>query len=231
MSVTVTHNQPKLGAYMRKVAAKELPFALAVSLTRTAKAVQKAEEREMERGLDRPKPFTKNSLRTIPAKKAKPVAVVTFKDRGGVQIAGRYLEPQVKGGLRRRKGFEKALIGAGLMAGNEYAVPGRGVRLDRYGNLSRAAIRKMIEGATQRGGGPRGYFVPKQGSSLPRGIYQRAGRGGRKLKLLLLFVTDRPDYRRAFRFYRVARTVATRSFPGIFAKEFDKAIRTSRLLQ
>ena len=227
MVFVVTSNNKQFERHLNNVALRELPFATAVALTKTAKAIQSAEQRAMKRQLDRPKPFTLKSMRIIPAKKSSLSATILFKDTAtaGGAPAGRYLRPQVLGGSRRLKRFEKALIGMGAMRTNEFAVPGRRARLNSFGNVSNALIKNVLTSIRSKGGQ---FFVPSDRSTLPRGVYQRMAR--KKLKLIFVFVTDDPDYRKRYDFVGVARKTAMKAFPGIHRAEFTKAIANSRFL-
>ena len=74
---------------------KQVKFAAAVALTRTARAVKDAMPDVMNRELDRPTPFTTRGLFVTPARKDKLQAVVGFMER---QAA--YLKYQIAGGTR-----------------------------------------------------------------------------------------------------------------------------------
>lgn len=131
---------------------EQIPFAMALALTQTAKDVQAAEQKEMRDVFDRPTPYTLRSLFLRPATKQRLEAQVFFKDESGTTGKGtpatKYLLPQVFGGLRNQKRFERALQrSAKLPPGHDqeiYAVPGEGARLDSFGNLSRGQIVQIL---------------------------------------------------------------------------------------
>lgn len=56
----------------------------------------------------------------------------------------KYLLPEVFGGERRTKGFEKLLQEHGVMPANTFAVIGRGARPDAYGNLPNGQITAIL---------------------------------------------------------------------------------------
>jgi hypothetical protein len=67
---------------------RQMPFAVALALTRTAQDVKRAEQAEMRGVFDRPTPFTLNSLFTKPATKQSLEARVWVKDTERPAICG-----------------------------------------------------------------------------------------------------------------------------------------------
>ena len=115
--------EKKLDAFVRK----QLPFATAQALTATAKAVQTAERENMVKMLDKPTPFTLNSVKVKAARKNDLEALVFVQD-----IAAAYLEPFETGGLHK-------LIGRGVTWLN----PKDKSLLNQYGNLSKSALASL----------------------------------------------------------------------------------------
>lgn len=219
-------NGDRLARRLSDIGRRQLPFATAKALTLTAKDGADEVKLRLAARLDRPKRFTVNAPTIIPAKKTRPVASVILKGGERSPVA-KYLEPLDRGGRRRHKPFELKLISLGLMASDEYAVPGRGVRLDRYGNISRAALRKMIAGAAAGGGSAGSYFVPSvtTGAGLARGIWKRGARG---VEPVLIFVKDDPTYRKVVDFDAAVIETAGLVFPRHFLATFSAAVRQSR---
>lgn len=118
----------------------QVNFALARALTWTAGDARDALRTEMTRVFDRPTSYTLNGVRVWPATKAKLVADVGFREI----YTQHYLRPQVEGGSRRLKGLEVRLQKIGVMFPNEMAVPGKGARVDAYGNVSRGQIVQIL---------------------------------------------------------------------------------------
>jgi hypothetical protein len=215
----------ELIAALKGVAAEDVPFVTAYALTKTGQDVKQAEYDEMKRVFDRPTPYALNSLGLKTATKKDLTAEVFYKDFGGTP-AERYLGPNVEGGPRRHKSHEKALISAGILKAEEYAVPAAGVKLDSYGNIPGSFLTRMLsqlkasrdpnqnmtpksrKGAISRAGGQ--FFVLRPKAGKGAGIYQRiTGSGGSgKLVPILAFVRA-PQYRPRFSFYDVATRVAT----------------------
>lgn len=126
---------------------KRLLFATALTLTRVTGRVKAAEQLELRRSLDRPTPWTLNSLFLEKATPERLTARVWLKDERAVSTgtpASRYLTPQIEGGKRTLKSFELALQRAGHMPTGTYAVPGEGAKLDGYGNPSLQQILQIL---------------------------------------------------------------------------------------
>lgn len=90
---------------------------------------------EMARVFVNPTRYTMNSLKSTPTRRHNMVAYVWFKDPD--RMEDHYLLPQVEGGARKTKGFERAL-------GNKMFVPGDEARVNKYGNISIGQIRQIL---------------------------------------------------------------------------------------
>lgn len=128
---------------------RQVRFAMAVALTRTASAVKRAEEDELARELDRPTLYTMRALYMAKATPDNLQATVWLKDDRATSNAGTpataYLAPQIEGTSGRNvKRFERALQYAGVMPTGWHAVPGHGARLDAFGNISRGQINQIL---------------------------------------------------------------------------------------
>lgn len=213
----------------------DLPFVLAKSLTQSAKSAQGIIARGIVDKYDRPTRFTRNATFIEPATKRKLEAAVFFKDEAPKGVpAGRYLRPTVRGGPRAHKGFERRLIAAGHMKRSEYAVPGKGVWLNSFGNVSNGMVQKILSslGAQRDGaqnstarsraraeGAAKKCFVAPRGSHLPRGIWERrVVRGRSKVRPVFIFVDAAPRYDKLLPFERMAATAVRRPFKIHFAR-------------
>lgn len=130
--------------YAKFLAGAELqvPYASALALNRTAAAVSAAIKQKINQVFDRPTPYTQRALRVRRATKQKLSARVDFKDAAGKGIpADKYLGPQVHGGGRSQKRFERALQRVG---GGSFYAPGAGADLDAYGNMSRGQLVRLM---------------------------------------------------------------------------------------
>lgn len=229
----------------------QIPFATAKALTETAQYAQQAERREMETQFDRPTPYTLDSTYVKPATKADLVARVWIKDdtfKG--TPAAKYIGPEVYGGERHLKRFERALQSRGLLPGGMVAVPGSAAQLDQYGNVTRGQIVEILSflnafgeqgykanmsqrrrDALLRGkGGQRGYsyfVLPKREGKLPAGVYKRIAYGRDQRISHLAYSAAKP----VFVFVRMPRykprlafeEVARRAAEDRFEIEFQQA--------
>jgi len=236
---------------------KDVRTATAIALTRTAWKVRAAEMEEMPRVFDRPVPFTLNSVLVRQATRESLAAKVWLREEGGKGNAPfKFLEPEIVGGPRRMKRFERAM--AGILPPGMMAVPGEGARLDAYGNMSAGQIVQILSqlriqtvgGYESRLGGKtidekkvkrsikrQGYrifaLVKRHGNLLP-GIYARiqtgvGPRGGALTKLspLLIFVRA-VTYHKRFDFVGVAERTTYREFPGEFRRALDERMARAR---
>jgi hypothetical protein len=231
----------------RDMGRRQLRFATAVALTRTAQDVKIAEVDTMRRVFDRPTPWTLNSVFVKPATKAELSAVVWLKDvaTDGTP-ATKYLAPEIEGGGRNLKGFERLLMRKGLLPTGWMAVPGAGAKLDAYGNMSRGQIVQIIsalqafgevgfnanrtKGSRQRRGSrlPE-YFVGRPGGGrLPMGVWQRISFAhGSAVRPVLIFVRG-PRYKARFDFFGVGRQIARTNFIGHLRRAIAEAKATAR---
>lgn len=212
---------------------EQLPFALALTATWTAQAVQVAEKKLISKVFDRPNNYTKNSVYVKSATKKNPIAAVWLKDefataKGG--NAAEYLSPHIFGGPRKAKRFEKAMRRKGLLKLNQFTVPANPAKRDRFGNVSRGQIGKMLSniGAQHdsQQNSKRGisYFLFENDNGSLSGVWQRTANG---IMPFLLFTDKAPTYRKRFSFYEMAnRTMNKRMFSN-FNRAMDKALLTS----
>lgn len=217
-------------ASMRDIPARVIPYATATALTRVAKEAQREVERRMPEVFNEPTRFTLNALRTEPASKDRLVARVAVKDIAAGVPQEKYLEPQVVGGPRREKRFERALRYSGALAPGERATIGQAAPVDRHGNIAVGEIRRILgalgietkagkAGKETKGRRPgQAYFAGAVGRRGARGVWQR---DGRRVRPVLIFTRQAPQYRKRLAFGEIARQVAE----DRFADEFARAAR------
>lgn len=218
--------------------ARQLPYITSLALTDTAHVVRDRHREVMRQIFDRPTPYTINSLQVTPSRKETLVSRVYFKDQVG--RSQHYLVPQVEGGGRPHKRFERWLIAKGVMQPGEYAVPASGARLNSYGNMSPGSITQILSQlaaspdamqwetakSRKRAGARRArYFVPKPGSKLARGIWVRRGKSS--IAPVLLFVGG-VGYRPRYDFDGISRETAAEWFPSIFESKFVQVLGRAR---
>lgn len=211
------------------ISGRQLPFILARGLTMTGQQVKTAERETIRTVFNRPTPFTVNSPMLKPATKYNLEAIVWLKDFAPKGTAGLdYLMPQIIGGARKVKRFERQMRNYGLLPPGMFVVPGAGAKLDQYGNIpgskyvqilsavgassdsyqnrtSRSALRNKKQSR---------YFVVKQKRGRLRpGVYEIVGD---RPRIILAFVKQ-PAYEAIYPFFEVAKKVARENFlPNVY---------------
>lgn len=226
---------------------KQVPYAMAVALTRTAKQVEAGLVDEMTRVFDRPTRWTLRSAFTKPATKRTLTATVGMKDQayGGNRLSSaQILAHHFTGGDRHHKALEMWLRRGGYLGNDEFVVPGAGARLNRYGNMSRALVQQIMSQLhvgldpssysskstrSQRNVRRAGVIFWSRGSGrtahLPRGAWQRSGV---HLVRPLLLAVDSPTYRQIIDFPRLAQPIVREHIHTQFERSLADALRTMR---
>jgi hypothetical protein len=142
----------------------QLPFAMALALTRTARLVKRETYRAFGEKFDKPTPFVMSgsfpgeenrdshgSLWVKQADKRQPIrqqfARVWLKDEpyAKQRVA---MDPLLKhhfsGGARVAKGLELWFRELGLLEAGEFLIPNKGARLNKYGNLSQGQYQQIL---------------------------------------------------------------------------------------
>lgn len=192
-----------------KRAAKQMEYANAVALTKTAWDVKRAEDKALDKYLHRPTPFTKKAYLVERATKKKPYSRVFAK-----KIQGKYLSAQVYGGQRRA---EKGAI----------PVPATNKIKNQHGNIPRGMTKQMkADKARYFSGTPKGWGRAKSGVWRRLGTSKKAG--GYRLEQLVVWETKAISYGKRLPFHRVARVEAHKKYNPHLKREFKKAMRTAR---
>lgn len=244
-TVSASANTEAIAKAISKTASEQIPFATANALTAIAKRVKSGQIAVMRQRLDRPTPFTLNSLYIAAARKTKLQARVWFKDYASKgTAAAKYMQPAVYGGAGRHKRFDMALIRRGLMDKGQHAVPARGAPLDSYGNVPRSLYVKILSGLkafgeqgydanatnsarSKRKGNAQKYFVATIDDTA--GIWERVNSGfGSGVKPLFVFSDSAPKYRVRVPFFKIAENVHKANYEREFTYALREAIRTAR---
>lgn len=124
---------------------KQASFALSQAINDTTKVLQPALQAEMTRVFDRPTRYILRSPWRELATKSNVVGRVYLRYPGGKGIdPSRVLEAQVEGGSRHLKGSERALQRVGILPSGYYIVPGKGAKLDAFGNVPGSFLVQII---------------------------------------------------------------------------------------
>jgi hypothetical protein len=219
----------QLRATLTEFSDRRFAAAIATAMSRTAVQVRDKMRQEMVRTLDRPTPYTLNSLYTVPATADKLEAKVRFKDdraSSGGTPAAYFVAPNIYGGRRRQKTFEVFMRKAGMLPDGYLVVPGPGATLDNYGNMNRSQLSQILAQLAKDGmAGPRGskdakrmsaatrkaggrYFVIPPGGKAAAGVYQRGYyEAGGGVTPVLFFVKS-ANYRKRFAFFEQGTAAA-----------------------
>lgn len=198
---------------------KQVRYAAAVALTRTARQVSIAGQEEVAKVFDKPTPFIRRAIGFTSATKQTLAARVFVKDR-----QQRYLLPHITGGGRPLKPFEQRLGQPAKSVG--FWVPGPGVRLNTYGNIPLATIKQIaaqLQGAKSARGKFREVFVgvPKNQPQRPFAVWAKTKSGG---LVPLLIRIDNPNYTKRFDFQGIARRVVGQTFENEFNRALKEAL-------
>jgi hypothetical protein len=225
---------------LRDLVGKQVPLIVAKALTFTAQKGQESVLAEMKRTFQGgASPYTLGSTRIVPATPqnlAAQVAVKNITTRGGT-LPETYLFPEVFGGTRHEKRFEKALRFAGLLNPGERAVTSIYFdQVDAQGNIPAATLRNILRDlqVLQKGGktlaAPRrkkgasgakvGYFAGPVGKKGARGVWRREGR---TIEPVLIFTSKQPTYRSRLNFEGTVAEAAQEFFEPIFQRLLAKA--------
>ncbi|MFD1913811.1 hypothetical protein [Halodurantibacterium flavum] len=227
-----------LQAGLTDVERRQVPQATVWALNHTAKDVLEHMQRRMEVVFDRPTPFTKNAFHVWRATRQTMTATVQERPSVGRR---HFLKVQEAGGRRPGTGLERLLQNRLKYSGQIVAaVPAAGARLDGRGNWSSGQRNQVLSAiqaqgdrsanttAASRKRNPKrtGFFVPRPGSKLSKGVWQRDGR--QRIRKVLHFTAAMPAYTRRLGFFEGAREVYARSFPMHFRRAFQRAMATRR---
>lgn len=225
---------------------KEIPRAAATALNRLAGGARMKIQDRMKEVFDRPSPFTLSSFWIDKATPKKLEAAVMTKDMATKGTpAVRYLGPEIHGGRRDMKKFERDI--APLSQG-QYAVPGKDAPLDRYGNIPRGILIQILSRFNLMSGtsaymnmsertaarlqkrkrnavGQRSeYFIARErGRGLPIGIYKLVGPG--KVAEIIRFTSRIPTYKAVLPVEEIVNSTVSRRQDRIVQEEIIKAFR------
>jgi hypothetical protein len=194
-------------------AQKEIPFAMAFTLTKMGQAGKAGVTKNLPKIFKNPTPWTMKSIFLQAATKTNLVAVVYIKDGSRSSLLH-----HIQGGKRPEKGYEYNMRRTGILKGsNQYTVPAKRMRLNKYGNLTMGLINKIsssvgaqldplantTRNSLKRNASQGNYFLVKRSDGTPSGIYETKGSGSNQtLQPVLIFVKS-PTYRRRFPFHEI----------------------------
>ncbi len=219
---------------MMQAQAKQVTYATAVALTKTAVKVRAAIPAGLDEQLDNPTSFTKRGTYLKRAERTKLVAEVGFRE-----IQSKYLKLQEEGGVQ-----EAGEAGIRL--------PGN-IQLNAFGNIPRGLITKLkaaadngtlapaiakrlgAGGSRRKGAAPVQLFygIPqgKGWEDAPMGIWRRVpGAPGAPGKLIpVIIFSDKPaKFKPRLDLKRIAQPVVDKNFETEFLTALKNALATAR---
>ena len=243
--ITITTKGLDAASITLKGAERQIPFATALALTKTAQLVKNGILEVMAKRLDNPTKTTLNSLFLSPAKTKNLQAKVWLKDTFNAGIpADRYMQAIVYGGVRRRKRFEMALLARGLMSPNQYAIPQKPF-LDLFGNIKGSLAIRILSGlgaaetvsgysanatdskrSRKKGNASRWFVGDVDGT---QGVWERKRIGSSTgVRPVFIFTDSAPKYRVIVPFFKIADNIIKANYESEFAKALERALATAR---
>lgn len=226
---------------------KQVTFAAAKAITKTAKAVEARIQRDMGGAFKSASPYYTRSTFSTSASKSKLEATIGLKDKKparGTAPSVLFKEHFI-GGLRGNKPMEKAIIAMRLMPAGYRVVPGRGMEVDSFGNPKRSRVGQILQALKDGGGDGRAtgkgrtaiqYFAVPVGSNhwrsrhLDPGIYRRITTYGayKNAAIPLLLFVKQASYKKIMDMVKSAQQVVDKEFQKEFDAAFTEAMRTAR---
>lgn len=220
---SITIDTRGLEAKFKRLMKKEIPSAIRNTINDTMADVVRRERKEINRVFDKPTPYiAKSPAIKSKATKTMPVGEVWLRGEKNV------LKPHIPGYKPNRslKGVEKLLRGNGQLAANQYLVPSRTMRLNRYGNVSNQTLKKMVVDLSGRGKRRGFIWGSVKGKRGPvAGVwYSARWRMHQPGALALLAVNVEPKYQKTFDFFGVGSRHARERIPYYAQKAIEQAI-------
>ncbi len=223
MQIKVEHNIGQVQAWLAGQQ-KQVQFATAVALTRTATVIKAALPAEMDRVFDRPTPFTKRGIYLKAARRDNLTAEVGLMD-----AQAKYLGLQVTGGVRQPG--QRGIRLPGNVQLNAFGNIPRGLTdklkaAAKSGELGAAVTRRLgVSRDKRKGAAPIELFYGKPSgqrwNDAPVGIWRRVPGKPGKLIPVIVFEDTPAKYSKRLDLQRFAAPIVQREF----SQQFDRALR------
>lgn len=233
-------------------AERQVRFAAAVALTRTAQAARADLTRAIPHIFESVVPLTARSVRFKPANMADGfesmfASVYIQNEAPKGTPPSKYLRAEILGGERRDKRSERALIAAGIMTPGQQWVPGGAQhhlsgpaivrvlsRVKAFGeqgyraNASEATKRKLRKSGvlTHRATGTNYFIAHDKATHEPLAIYEIVSSG--HVRPVLWFINRHAHYHVRFPFFELVEASARKNWPREIAAALAHAAPTMR---
>jgi len=180
---------------------KQVPFATARALSNIAYGARQSTVKQIDKDVNKPKPFTKKSPRYKRATKANQTAIVYI-----MPIAFNYLSHLVNGGR--------------VMPKRSKIVIGVNARRNQYGNTTRKGINTLLAR-------PDTFIATIKGI---HGIWKRyGGKAKNRVKLMYVFVPSTNYQANQFKYFANVQKFVLDNFNSELSKSIHQAIKSARL--
>jgi hypothetical protein len=242
--LTLQSNARALERKLDALARRQIPFAASQAMNRLARQIVQIDLPDaMKKAFDRPTPWVLRAFAWRKSTARSLTAEIFARDFAGKgNPAWKTLDAETFGGTRRMKRFERALASVG---GGHYALPGRGAKLNRYGNISQGDIEKILSalGGAENGAGYQAnrtaksarrharrqqhYFLAhSRDDGRPIAIYRVVGAG--KVEPVIVFSPKAPAYEKRFPYHETAERSFKQHRDVFLSEELAKAIATAK---
>ena len=200
MQIKIKDNIKQFTKGLSSFEKKQIPFAVANGINTTLFGLRKEMGKQTVKKLDRPTPATQKGFTIKKANKRNLTGALAIKD-----FVADYLKYQIDGGTRQ--------------TGKKIPVPfTENARLNKFGNIP-----NKRKGLIKR---PAKQFIAKIGGVS--GVFEKSGRGGKQLKLIIAFEDSVTYDKKPFPFYKIGKGYINNVYSRNLAKGFKRAMRTAR---
>lgn len=229
-----------LDRMLKGIQRKDMPLAMRNTLRDVMNDTRLRERQEIKRVFKKPTTPVLNGVRVTERPETnKPWGRLGFRDDFGKygHAVLRAVSPHIPGepNTRNQKAMASGLTQMGLMKSDEYLVPSRTMKLNKFGNITGNMASKMLNdiGAFRSSSGFTSTTMPgkvkwiwkevrsRKGKPL-KGIWDKAKlQKKRPGALAMMVVKGSPTYAKRFRFREVARSHSEKAKPYFARKTVD----------
>ena len=200
MQIKIKDNIKQFSKGLSKFEQKQIPFATMRGINDTLFGLRKEMAKQTVKKLDRPTPATQKGFQIKKANKKTLTGLLFIKD-----FVADYLKFQIDGGTRS--------------TGRKIPVPFTpNARLNKFGNIPNKR-KGLIKRPTKQ------FITQINGVS---GVYEKQGRGGKQLKLIIAFEDSVVYDKKPFPFYKIGIGYINNTYDRNLQKAFKKAMQTAR---
>lgn len=205
LAITVKTNADQVARTLRTIGRRQLPFAAAAALSRTANRARDAVRKNMDRSFTVRSSRVRTGVRSHPASKRDWPHSTAY-----VGVLDDWLAIHATGGIKKPE------------RGRYLAIRTKAVRLTKSGRVRASQRPRRI---TAR---PGGRIHGSSGEGRITLTNRRAQGAAKKGGITFFNLRRRAKIRKSWPFVREVRAVVVRTFPREFHRSFLKALKTAR---